>query len=69
MTEKTTLAITIIGHNEIEHLQDLLPNLGWADEVIYVDCESSDGSVAFAGKQNCKVFQRPNNPNLNINKS
>jgi len=69
MTKNTTLAITIIGHNENEHLRDLLPDLGWADEVIYVDCESMDGSATFAKKQNCQVFARPNNPNLNINKS
>ena len=69
MSKKITLAITIIGHNEIEHLRDILPRLSWADEVIYVDCESSDGSAIFAKKQNSRVFQRPNNPNLNINKS
>jgi glycosyltransferase involved in cell wall biosynthesis len=69
MSKKTTLAITIIGHNEIEHLKEILNKLDWADEVIYVDCESNDGSESFAKKQKCKVFQRPNNPNLNINKS
>ena len=69
MENKTSLAITIIGHNEVEHLKLLLPALHWADEVIYVDCESTDGSLAFAETQNCRVFQRPNNPNLNINKS
>ena len=69
MTKKTTLAITIIGHNEIEHLRDLFPDLDWADEVIYVDCESRDGSATYAKKQHCQVFERPNNPNLNINKS
>jgi glycosyltransferase involved in cell wall biosynthesis len=69
MNDKTTLAITIIGHNEIEHLQEMLSGLDWADEIIYVDCESIDGSAEFAREQNCRVFQRPNNPNLNINKS
>jgi glycosyltransferase involved in cell wall biosynthesis len=69
MKNKTSLAITIIGHNEIEHLRALLPNLGWADELVYVDCESSDGSLEYAKTQHCRVYQRPNNPNLNINKS
>ena len=69
MKNTTTLAITIIGHNEVGHLKKLLPNLSWANEVIYVDCESSDGSFEYAKTQDCKVYQRPNNPNLNINKS
>lgn len=69
MTRKPTLAITIIGHNEIEHLREMLPRLGWAAEIIYVDCESKDDSATFAKKHYCRVYQRPNNPNLNINKS
>ncbi|UCF64028.1 MAG: glycosyltransferase family 2 protein [bacterium] len=69
MTDKPTLAITIIGHNEKDHLRELLPVLSWANAVIYVDCESQDGSADYARTQNCRVFERPNNPNLNINKS
>ena len=69
MTKKPTLAITIIGHNEIDHLRELLPELAWPDQVIYVDCESMDGSAQYAQSQGCAVFERPNNPNLNINKS
>ena len=63
------ITITIIGHREAGHLQELLPGLGWADEVIYVDCESGDGSLEIAEKNGCKTFKCPNNPNLNVNKS
>lgn len=63
------ISITIIGHKEAAHLEGLLPQLGWADEIIYVDCESGDGSPAIAKKHGCRVFSRPNNPNLNVNKS
>ncbi len=63
------ISITIIGHNEAAHLEQLLPQLTWADERIYVDCESADGSCAIAEKYGCRVFARPNNPNLNVNKS
>lgn len=63
------LSITIIGHNESYHLKELLPQLKWADEVIYVDCDSKDDSLIIAGNFGCKTFSRPNNPNLNINKS
>ena len=63
------VSITIIGHNEVDHLRELLPQLLWADEIVYVDCESQDGSLEFANNQGCLVFSRPNNTNLNINKS
>ncbi|MBN2366327.1 MAG: glycosyltransferase family 2 protein [Calditrichaeota bacterium] len=69
MSKFKRISITIIGHNEVDHLSELLPDLEWADEIIYVDCESSDESVKIAKAHNCSVFQRPNNPNLNINKS
>ncbi len=66
---RTTLSITIIGHNEGEHLRELLSTLQWADEVVYVDCESADDSLQIAREAGCRVFERPNNPNLNVNKA
>jgi glycosyltransferase involved in cell wall biosynthesis len=64
------LSITCIGHNEAYHLKELLPELlKWGDEVIYVDCESDDGSFELAESLGCRVFRRPNNMNLNVNKS
>ena len=63
------LSITIIGHNEVEHLRELLPQLKWADEIVYVDCESHDSSMEVAREAGCRVYSRPNNTNLNVNKS
>ena len=63
------LSITIIGHNEVEHLRELLPQLKWANEIVYVDCESHDGSLEVAREAGCHVFSQPNNTNLNVNKS
>ncbi|NOX36732.1 MAG: glycosyltransferase family 2 protein [Calditrichaeota bacterium] len=63
------LSITIIGHNESSHLKELLPQLNWADEIVYVDCESADDSLEIARRAGCRCFQRPNNPNLNVNKA
>ena len=63
------LSITIIGHNEVDHLRELLPLLKWATEIVYVDCESQDGSLEVARKLGCRVFSQPNNTNLNVNKS
>ena len=69
MKETVRLSVTIIGHNEMVHLQELLPTLIWADEVIYVDCDSSDESYLLAKEAGCRVFHRSNNPNLNVNKA
>ena len=69
MKETVTLSITIIGHNELGHLQELIPTLHWADEVVYVDCDSIDDSYLFARESGCLVFHQPNNPNLNVNKA
>ena len=63
------LSVTIIGHNEVDHLRELLPQLKWANEIVYVDCESHDGSLETAREAGCRVFSRPNNTNLNVNKS
>ena len=63
------LSITIIGHNEVEHLRKLLPQLKWAHEIVYVDCESHDGSLEVARETGCRVYSRLNNTNLNVNKS
>lgn len=65
----TSLSITIIGHNEAQHLRELLPSLTFAEEIIYVDCESQDNSLDVAQTQGCRTFARPNNRNLNVNKS
>ncbi len=66
---KSTIAITIIGYNEADHLKELLPQLKWADEVIYVDCSSTDDSLKIARANRCKTFVRPNLSNLNVNKA
>ena len=64
------LSISCIGHNEEDHIRQLLPGLvEFADEVIYVDCESSDNSYEAAKEIGCRVFRQPNNSNLNVNKS
>ncbi len=69
MSSQIKMSITIIGFNEAGHLEELLPGLNWVDEIIYVDCGSSDSSISIAERYDCRVFQQPNNPNLNVNKS
>ncbi len=66
--EFPALSVTLIGHNEARHLEVLLPTLTWADEIVYVDCESQDGSAELARASGCRVFHRTNRSNLNENK-
>jgi len=63
------LSVSIIGHNEGYCLDRCLSSIKNADEIIYVDCESSDDSVEVAKKYTTKIYRRENNPNFNVNKS
>ncbi len=63
-----TISISIIGHNERGTLKKCLESVKWADEIVFVDCSSTDGSAEIAGEYTDKIFSRENNPNLNVNK-
>ena len=56
----TTIAIAIVGHNEAHRLPAALESVRWADELIYVDCQSSDESAEIAGRFTDKVVSHPN---------
>lgn len=64
----STITISIIAHNEAENIERCLNSLLWADEIVVVDCESEDNTAQLAQKYTAKIFQRENNPNLNVNK-
>jgi glycosyltransferase involved in cell wall biosynthesis len=64
-----SIAFTLIGHNEAHNLPRTLESVRWADQVVYVDCESSDGSAEVARRYTPLVLSRPNIPNLNLNKN
>lgn len=63
------ISVSVIGHNEAKYLPDFFESLQWADEIVFVDCESSDNSIEIAKKYTDRVFSRPNLENLNINKT
>ncbi len=69
MNVSPTISITITGHNEADLLARAFESVAWADEIIYVDCESNDDSVAIARRYTKRVYRRSNNLNLNVNKA
>lgn len=63
------LSVVISAYNEEKKLPDCLESVSFADEIIVVDNESSDITVEIAKKYKAKVYSRPNNLMLNVNKN
>lgn len=57
---KEKLSAVMITFNEIEHIDEVLQNLSFADEIIIVDSFSSDGTVErITEYENVELIQRP----------
>ena len=52
------LSVTIITKNEAEHIGAAIDSARWADEVIVVDCGSTDDTVAIARAHGARVEHR-----------
>jgi glycosyltransferase involved in cell wall biosynthesis len=64
------LSVVISSYNRAKSLARTIASVKkLADEVIVVDNESSDDTVVVAKKLGAKVFSRPNNLMLNVNKN
>ena len=55
----TKLTVTVITHNEAHHLGEALESVSWADEIIVIDSESTDETVAAARRYTAHVEVRP----------
>jgi glycosyltransferase involved in cell wall biosynthesis len=53
------LSATVITFNESANIQAALESVRWADEIVVVDSESTDDTVAIARQFTDKVFVRP----------
>ena len=53
------LSVTVITRNESANIADALRSVAWADELIVVDAESSDDTVALARQFTDRVVVRP----------
>src|ERR671914_1792213 len=53
------VSATVITKNEADALADALASLSWADEIVVVDAESTDDTVAIARRFTERVYVRP----------
>lgn len=63
------LTVVISAFNEEEKIRDCLESIKWADEIIFVDNSSTDKTPEIAKEYLAKIYTRPNNPMLNVNKN
>lgn len=69
MKKAIKLSVVISAFNEEEKIKDCLESVVWADEIIFIDNSSTDATVRIAEKFVTKIFTRPNNLMLNVNKN
>lgn len=63
------ISVVLATHNEEKNLEAPLKSVqSFADEIIIVDGESTDGTVALAKKLGAKVYPTTNKQNFHINK-
>ncbi len=63
------ISVVLATHNEEKNLEKCLASVtNFADEIIVVDGESSDGTVQLATRLGAKVINTTNKPNFHINK-
>ncbi|MBI2195601.1 MAG: glycosyltransferase family 2 protein [Candidatus Levybacteria bacterium] len=65
----TKLSVVISAYNAQDKIEDCLKSVQFADEIILVNNSSIDKTVEIAKKYTSKIFDRPNNPMLNVNKN
>jgi len=63
------LSIVISAFNEEGRIEKCLQAASFADEIIFIDNSSTDDTPKIARKYTSKVYKRPNNMMLNINKN
>ena len=63
------ISVVISAYNEEEVIESSLKSIAWADEIIFIDNSSLDKTASIAKKFKAKVYSRPNNPMLNVNKN
>ena len=52
------VTVTIITKNEADHIDAAIDSASWADEIVVVDCDSTDDTVALARAKGVRVETR-----------
>lgn len=63
------LSVVILTFNSQDKIEDCIKSASFADEIIVVDGTSTDETLEIVRKYTKKIFARPNNLMLNINKN
>jgi glycosyltransferase involved in cell wall biosynthesis len=64
------ISVVMSAFNEAEFIRPALESVeDWADEIVVVDCSSTDDTAAIAREYSSQVISQPNRLMLNINKN
>lgn len=63
------ISAVISAFNEESKIKDCLESVKWADEIVFIDSGSTDKTSEIAKKYTSKIYKRPNNLMLNVNKN
>lgn len=69
MSNHDSVSVVISTFNSEAKIENCLKSVSWAKEIIIVDGTSSDKTLDIAKKYTSKIFVRPNNLMLNVNKN
>lgn len=59
MMQTATVTVALITKNEAVNLRELLPQLGWADQIVVVDSGSTDDTLNVARSCGCHIAVHP----------
>lgn len=70
MHAESSISIAIIAHNEQINVGRAVDSVLWADEVVVVDCQSTDNTKQVLKKYpKIRIIDAFNDPNLDVNKN
>jgi glycosyltransferase involved in cell wall biosynthesis len=69
MTKRATLSVILITNNESSNILDCLDSVSFADEIIVMDCGSTDGTVNLARSAGARVAQTDDWPGFGVQKN
>lgn len=63
------ISVVISAFNEEKKIEECFKSISWADEIVFIDNESTDNTTKIAKKYTDKVYSQPNKKMLNTNKN